>query len=148
MNEWPTVWLAVIAISVLVMAVVQVAVVVAAAIYARQAAASVAELRREIGPLLERAHQISDDAARVTALAVGQVERLDRLVASATQRFDDTMGLVHGAIVEPVRQGAAVMAALRAGWSVFAGRSARRDHRDAPDRHRTHRDEDEALFVG
>lgn len=139
MTDWQTTLLAVIAGSVLVMALIQVAVIVAAAKYARQAARAVEELRREVQPLIQKAHRITDDAARVTALAATQVERVDRLLSTTALRIDETIGVVQGAILEPVRQGAAAMAAIRAAFGVFRGWN---------DRHRSTAEEDEALFVG
>jgi hypothetical protein len=138
-TEWQTALLAVIAGSVLVMAVLQVTVVTIAGRYARDAARAVDELRREVRPLIEKANRISDDAARVTAMAATQVERVDRLLASTANRIDETVGVVQGALLEPVRQGAAMISAVRAAFGALRG---------ARDRHRAHADEDEALFVG
>jgi uncharacterized protein YoxC len=139
-SDWQLVWLATIAVAVVVMAVVQVAVVLQAARMARQAAETAQELRRELRPLLEKAHRIADEAARATALATLQVERVDRLLSNAAERVDEAFGLVQSAVVEPLKQGSAFVTALRAAFTVF------RSWQERPGRHS--RDEDEALFVG
>lgn len=139
MTEWQVIWLAVIAMAVLVMAVVQVVVVIRALRLARDASESLQQIRREVQPLLGKANRISDDAARATALAVTQVERVDEMMAAAATRLDDTLTVVQGAIVEPVKQGAAVVAAVRAAVAVLRGIS---------DRQESHQSEEEALFVG
>jgi uncharacterized protein YoxC len=137
--DWQLVCLAVIAIAVTVMTVVQVGVLLALARSARQVAETAQEIRQEVRPIAEKAHRIADDAARAAALAVMQVERVDRALSATTQRLDQTLNLVQGAVIEPVRQGAAVISAVRAALSLF-----RRPARDP----RPGRDEEEALFVG
>ena len=56
------VWLGVIAIAVLVMAVTQVAVLLRLSQVAKEASAATKDLRRELTPLIEKAHRIADDA--------------------------------------------------------------------------------------
>jgi hypothetical protein len=138
-NEWQLVWLGVIAIAVSVMTLVQIGVLVAVARSARQIADTVNQVRQEIRPLAEKANRIADDAGRAAALALQQVERVDRALAATSQRLDETLNLVQGAVIQPVRQGAAVISALRAALAMF--------RRPARDPHAT-RDEEEALFVG
>jgi hypothetical protein len=138
-TDWQTVWLATIALAVVVMAVVQIGLIVVALRATRQATETLQQVRRDVQPILERAQRMSEDAARATALAAAQVERLDGMVASTAVRLDQTLSIVQGAIVEPVRQGAAVVAAVRAAMAVFRG---------IADRPRPSRNEEEALFVG
>jgi hypothetical protein len=137
--DWQLVSLAVIAVAVAVMAVVQVGVLLTLARSARQLTEAVRQIQTEVRPLADKVHRIADDAARAAALAVTQVERVDRAILSATQRVDQTLNVVQGVLVEPVRQGAAVISAVRSALSVFRG--ARGDARQG-------RDEEEALFVG
>jgi len=134
-SDWP---LVVIAVAVAVMAIVQVAVLVVVARLAQQAARTLAQLQSEIKPILEKATRLSEDATRVSALAIRQVERVDELVSLTTRRVDDTLNVIQNAIIEPVRQGAAVVAAVKAAASVLRGWRERR----------TTREDDEALFVG
>lgn len=139
MNDWALVYLAVMAVALAIMALVQVGVVIALLKVAKQVSATTQEVRKELKPLVEKANRISDDAARAAALAVAQVERIDRLVSSATSRVDETLTLIQGAVIQPVRQGAAVFTAVRAALSAF---------RSWQGRVRPTREDEEALFVG
>lgn len=132
-------WLAIIAIAVLVMAVMQVIVGLQIVKASKDAAATLQDVRKEIRPLVQKAHQVADDAQRVSALAVAQVERVDHLVSAAAVRIDDTLEVVQRSLIVPVKQGAAVMAGLKAAVAVFKARQ---------DRGRYGRDDDDALFIG
>jgi len=131
--------LGVIAASVLVMAVVQVVVALQATKLSRQATETTAALRRDLRPLIERVDRISGDLTRVSEMAVVQAERVDRLMASTVDRIDDTLELVQTAVARPVRQGAAIVAAVRAALDVVRGVKEHQRHLH---------DEEEALFVG
>lgn len=141
MTDWQTFWLAAIAIGVLVMAIVQVAVLVAAAKSARQAAQALGEIRQDLRTLIERLNRIAADVNRVTEVAASQMLAIDRLIVTATDRVDQTLGLVHQAVLQPLRQGTSILAAIRAGWSLF--RDWQHDRQQ-----RSRREDDEALFVG
>ena len=91
------------------------------------------EIRREVMPLVAKAHRISDDAARVASMAVVQIERVDRLLALTADRVNETLAVIQPAVIEPVRQGAAVLTAMRAAVSAF------RDWRNRPTHARTGR---------
>lgn len=140
MTDWQLVWLAVMALSLVVMAAMQVGLALIALRVAKQITATTDELRREVRPLIEKTHRIVDDAGRATALAAAQVERLERLIIATTARVDETVSVVQNAIIQPVRQGAAVVAAFRAAFSVF--RAFRGDGS------RSSREDEDALFVG
>jgi uncharacterized protein YoxC len=131
-----TVWFAVIAVALLTMAVVQVVTAVQIARTAKEVARTTAELRQEIRPLIDKVSRIADDAARGTALAVVQVERLDRVLGAATQQVDETLRTIRQAVVEPLRQGTMVMAVLKGIISALR-RPARRET-----------EEEDPLFVG
>jgi uncharacterized protein YoxC len=133
------VWLGVIAVAVLVMAIAQVAVLLQLSKVAKQAADATADLRKELMPLIAKAHKLADDAGKVSALALTQMERLDRIVDVTAKRVDDTLATVQGAVLGPVRQGAAVLAGLKAALAVFRSRQ---------DRRRYGRDDEDALFIG
>jgi hypothetical protein len=137
-NGWELACLASIAVATLVMAAVQVAVVVQAARLARQAAEAAQQMRRELGPLLEKMNRISDDAARVTALAVVQVERVDRMLNTTAERVDEVMRVVQS-VVEPLRQGSTWMGAIGLISSLIG---------HWRNRGRSDRDDEDALFVG
>jgi hypothetical protein len=132
-------WLATIAVAVVVMAVSQVVVLIVASRALARATDTLVRLRQDVQPVIERANQVSIEAARAAAFASSQMERVDLMLASTAARLDQTLSLVQGAVVEPVRQGAAVVAAFRAAVAVFRG---------IGDRRRASRDEEEALFVG
>jgi type IV secretory pathway VirB2 component (pilin) len=136
--DWQLVCLAVMAVAMTVMTVIQVGVLLALAKSARQVAETAREIRQEIRPLAEKVHRIADDAARVASLALTQAERVDQAMAATSQRLDQTLNVVQGALVGPVRQGAAVITAVRAALSLL------RRPRDQA----SGRDEEEALFVG
>ena len=114
MSEWQVVWLGTMAVALAIMAVVQVAVLVAAMRLGRELMQTSEELRREIKPLVEKAQRISDDAAKTAALVAVQAERIDRLLVSTAQKVEDTVSVLQGALVEPLRQGATLFAVLRA----------------------------------
>lgn len=140
MSDWSVVWLGVIAISVAVMATLQIALLLILLKAALMALKSMRELRKEVGPLVEKLHKVADDANRVSGLAVAQAERLDALLTRTSERINQSVTSVQDAIVSPLRQGSAILAALRAFFSGFT--SSRRDHG------RHGRDDEDALFVG
>jgi hypothetical protein len=140
-TEWASVWLGVMAIALVVMAAIQVGLIVMGLRLVRQMSATIDGVRRDVKPLIDKAHVIADEAARATTLATMQVERVDQLLSSTTARVDEAVGLLQSAFAGPLRQGAAVVTAVRA----IAG--ALRQWQDRrPSRSR--REEEDALFVG
>jgi len=139
-SDWGVVWLAVMAMSLVVMAAMQVGLALIVLRVARQVMETTDALRREVKPLIEKTNRLVDEASRATALAAAQVERVERLLLSTSDRVDETLGVLQGAILQPVRQGAALMTAIRAALSVIRGARYARA--------RQARDEEEALFVG
>ena len=137
--NWQLVCLATIAVTTVVMAAVQVVVLLQTARLARQAAEAAEEMRRELRPLIAKAHRIADDAGRATALALEQVERVDRILTTTVTRIDEIVGAVHGALVEPLKQGAVWLSLLRTAMS-FLGRGRTEG--------RSNREDEDALFVG
>jgi hypothetical protein len=90
--DWSPVWLGVIAVSLVVMTSLQLWAAIAAITLARQTGQALRDFQREVQPLVEKAHRIADDAARTTALAAAQAERLDAFVRATTDRVDETFG--------------------------------------------------------
>jgi uncharacterized protein YoxC len=133
------VWLGVIAIAVLVMAIAQVAVLLKLSQAAKETSQATRDLRRELTPLIAKAHKIADDATRVSALALAQMERVDHVLSTTIQKIDDTVSTVQSAIISPVRQGSALIAGVKAALAVFRARQ---------DRGRYGRDDEDALFIG
>lgn len=152
MNESSNLWLAIIAISTLVMALVQVGAVVAGALAAKRIQQQLASVEQrlqqkiepfvdQVQPLVERMTAISADAARVSALAVQQAEKADVALTAAARRVDQTLAVVQNAVVAPAREGMALASAIRAAvGSMTKGRTGRRRPSGA--------EEDDALFIG
>jgi hypothetical protein len=151
MND-SNIWLAIIAISTLVMALVQVGAIVAGAIAARKVQARLASVEQrlqhkieplidQVQPLVDRMTVISADATRLSALAVQQAEKADVALTSAARRLDQTLAVVQNAVVAPAREGMALASALRAAvGSIRKGRTSRPRASGS--------DEDDALFIG
>ena len=139
MSEWQVTFLGVMAGALVLMAVAQAAVAIALARSVKHVVSAIDDLKREVGPLIVKANKVADDAGRVSALAVVQAERIDLLIQQTTARVDETFGVLQTAVVEPIRQGTAVLAAIRAGVAAiraWQGRGA------GP------RDDEDPLFVG
>ena len=146
MNDSSNIWLAIIAISTLVMALVQVGAIIAGAMAARKLGARMgrleAQVQGQMQPLVDRLNVIGADAARISALAVKQAEKADVALTSAAQRMDQTLAVVQNAVVAPAREGMALASALRAAvGSIRKGKITRRRPTGAGD-------EDDALFIG
>ena len=137
-------FLGLIAVATVVMAVVQIAVVVVAVRLARRVDALSAQVEREFLPLAQKLSRVADNLQQATGLATGQIERLDRLFAGASKRADETMSLVQGAVVGPIREGLAVIAALRG--VMGAVRAFRRG--GGPSRAAAKFDDEDPLFIG
>ena len=139
MNEWTNIWLAIIAISTLLMAVIQVGAIVAGAITARRVQARLARVEAQMQPLIERINVMSADASRISALAVQQAEKADVALTTAARRMDQTLAVVQNAVVAPAREGMALAAALKAAvGSIKKGQTRRKAAGE----------EDDALFIG
>ena len=139
MTDWQVFFLGVIAFALVAMAAAQLALALAMMRAVRHVSQTVDDLRRDVRPLVEKANQIAVDASKVAALAVAQAERVDQLMRSASARIDETFGVVQGAVIGPIRQGTALLAALRAG---FGAVRSWQGHRHVS------RDDEDPLFVG
>ena len=143
--DLPTLLLGTIAVSTLVMAAVQIGLIIYGARLARRIDRLIDQVENEIQPALKRVNTISGDAERAASLAVAQVERADQLFALFAQRVDHLMDIAQEAVVEPVRQGAALLQGLRV--ALRALRGAGEPVPDAPEEATSDEDE-EALFIG
>jgi hypothetical protein len=142
-SDWAGVWLAVIALSTLVMALVQLAAIIYGALAARRLEMTVGRIEQDLKPILEQAQRVSVEAARMSALATAQVERVDQVFTDLARRVDDTAAVIQQALVAPAREGAALFAAVRS--TVAALRGLRGNGRHGPPRGV---EEDDALFIG
>ena len=116
--SWGEIFLGVIALATLTMAVIQVAVIVYGWAAARRLNALLTNVERDIKPLAENVNAIASDAARMSSLTAGQVERVDRLVTDLTVRIDQTATTIQDAILKPLRDGAALLAGVKAAVDV------------------------------
>lgn len=136
-----TAFLGVIALGVIVMAVLQVGAVLSAARLARRLEAVVTRVEQDLAPVIEKLHTMSGEAARAATLAATQVERLDRSVTQLSGRFDAALDNIQTRVRRPAREGAALVAGLRAGVLALRELRRRRQGNGAGD------DED-PLFIG
>ena len=139
MTDWSVVFLGVMAVALVAMAVTQIVVCLALVKATKQLGETVTQVQRDLRPLIDKATRMTDDAARVTALALTQVERIDRLVASISVRVEETVGVMQEAVAQPVRQGAALMAGLKAVIAAI---------REWQSRGASQREDEDPLFVG
>jgi hypothetical protein len=138
-TDWQVIFLGIMAGALVLMALAQAAVAIALARSVKHVLIAVDDLKREVHPLVEKANRIAEDAQKVSALAVLQAERIDALVLQTTARVDETFSVLQTAVIEPIRQGTAILSAIRAGVAAiraWQGRSA------------ASRDDDDPLFVG
>ena len=150
MNDWSSVWLAVIAVSTLVMAVSQVGVIVLSSRAAKRIESAVGRVEADLKPILEQTHKVleqgfvvSSEAARISQLATAQVERVDQVFTDLSRRIDQTAAVIQQSLVTPAREGAALVSALRSTFAALRG--LRGNGRTGPPRGV---EEDDALFIG
>ena len=134
-------FLGVIAAATLLMALIQVGAMVAILRVARQAQQTIAEVHRDVRPLIAKVTTVADEASRTATIATAQAEKIDRLLTDLAVRVDQTAGVVQQAIITPAREGLAVVAALKAGFGALRG------FRERP-RHGRAADEEDPLFIG
>jgi hypothetical protein len=136
-------FLGVIAAATLTMAVIQIGAIVYAGRLSRRVEQLISRVEQDVQPVVHRASAVAGDAARVAALAVTQMERIDRLTVDFTKRAEQTMSEVQRAIVVPAREGFALISGIRAALGALQGFGAR----GGPARTAAHEDED-PLFIG
>ena len=125
MTDWQLVFLGVMAFSLVIMAVAQLVVALSLVKAVKQVSETVNRLEKDIRPVLDKAAKIADDASRVASLALVQAERLDAIMKTSAARIDETFTTVQRAVTEPIRQGSALLAALRAAFTVVRDWQAR-----------------------
>jgi hypothetical protein len=114
------------AAALVVMAVIQVGAIVAAILAARRVERLLGRLERELQPAMERVTAMTGEAARAASLAATQVERVDRVVADLGRRVETSAAAVQRAIGRPAREGAALVAGVRAGLVTLRDQRQRR----------------------
>jgi hypothetical protein len=142
-SQSATIFLGVIAVSTLLMAAVQIGVILVLVRLSRRVDQLAGQVEREIAPMAERLRAIADNLQAASSLAAVQVERVDRMLASVSRRTEETIGVVQHAIVAPVRELMAVIAAIRGVTAAVrgfrSGGAARSSSRF---------DEEDPLFIG
>jgi hypothetical protein len=136
------VFLGIIALGVAVMAAIQVGAVLVAARLMKRIDRLADQIEHDVRPLFQNLQAMTADAARAASLAAAQVERADRLFMDLGQRVDLTLGILQNRVLTPAREGAALLAGIRAALDVFRSRSEARRKRPAPV------EEEDALFIG
>jgi hypothetical protein len=132
--------LGLIAAATLAIAAVQIGLVFVALRLARQMQDLRASFSRELQPLILNLNAASNNAVRVSEMAVAQFQRVDRVFGDLAHRVDDATRLVQSTLLTPIREGRALMAA------VGAALGAMRDMR--PTRKEPLPTDDDALFIG
>jgi hypothetical protein len=132
--------LGLIAVATLAIAAVQIGLVFVALRLARQMQDLRASFRSDIQPLILNLSAASNNAVRVSELAVAQFQRMDRVFGDFAHRVDDATRLVQSTLLAPLKEGRALLAA------VGAALGAMRDMR--PSREEPLPTDDDALFIG
>lgn len=133
--------LGVIAAAVVVMAAIQVGAIIYMARLSRRVDQLTTTFEREVSPLLVSLTQVGQTAGRAASLALAQVERFDRLFADLSVRLQETMTIVQNAVIAPVREGTALIVAIKTALAALGGVGSPRRPGDRVE------DED-ALFIG
>ncbi len=140
------VWLAIIALAVVVMAAIQVGAIVLGLRLARRVDALTTEIERDVKPLIKNLTQMTAEASRAVTLATAQVERADRLFGDLALSAERTLAIASQLVGGPAKNGFALFSAAKAAYSAF------RDLRDASRRRQAYRsaapDDEESLFIG
>ena len=142
MSFWAEVFLGIIALATLTMAAIQVGVIVYGMGVARRVDKLLTQVEQEMKPLADSLTTIARDAARISSLAAGQVDRVDRLVNDITVRLEQTATTLQDAILRPLRDGAAIMTGVKAAIEVIRELTRR------PGAVRSRAEDEDALFIG
>jgi hypothetical protein len=137
-NTWATVFLGIIAMATLVTAILQVVVLVAAAQLVKRVGRFVDIVEQDVRPIIANVGSIARDASRVASLAAAQVERADQMLSSTVHRLEDLLTHVQTLVTNTLREGNALMMAVRAVMAVIRAFQGRRRRRG---------EDDDALFI-
>lgn len=140
------VWLAIIALAVVVMAAMQVGAVVVGVKLARRVDQLTSQVEDEVKPLIRNLTQMSAEAHRAAALATAQVERADRLFGDLAVSAERTLAVASTLVGGPAKNGMALFSAARTAFEAF------RDLRAASRRRTAYKspvpEDEESLFIG
>jgi len=142
-----TVFLGTIAAATVIMALVQVGLIVYGARLARRVDRLADVIETELKPTLTRVNEMGADMSRTTSLAVAQMERVDQLFGRLAERLDRVTLLTQDALIEPFRNGSALLEGFRVALSILRGPRGKADG-ESGETKQTVADDEEALFIG
>ena len=137
-------YLGLIALGVIVMATIQVAAVVAGIRAARRVGEMAGRFERDVRPIIANLQKVSEEAARASAQAAAQVDRLDALLSNVAQRVEETAATLQQTILQPARDGLAILGGLK---SVIASFREPRGTSESKERTGPRESQDD-LFIG
>ncbi len=139
------VWLAIIALAVLVMAAIQVGAIILGLRLAKRVDQLTTEIERDVKPLITNLTAMTAEAQRAVTLASAQVQRVDRLFGDLAVSAERTMNIASQLVGGPAKNGFALFSAARAAYAAFKdlrdGSRRRQAYRSAPE-------DEESLFIG
>ena len=144
MTGTDTVLLGLIAAGVLLMAAGQVTAVIMAIRATRRVGDTLNRLEDSIRPIMSNVQQMTEDAARATAIATAQVAKAERMMDDVSRKIDETMDMVQHTILAPARNGMAMFEGLKAAFGAFFGGGSGRRRSPGP----AGVAEDDASFIG
>jgi hypothetical protein len=137
-------YLGLIALGVIVMATIQVAAVVAGIRAARRVGEMAGRFERDVRPIIANLQKVSEEAARASAQAAAQVDRLDALLSNVAQRVEETAATLQQTILQPARDGLALLSGLK---SIIASFREPRGTSESKERTGPRESQDD-LFIG
>jgi hypothetical protein len=140
-SERSEVFLGLIAAASLATALAQIGVVLFAGLAARRIARLTQRIEEEMRPIFGHLDAIGREAARASALATAQVERVDAMFSDVAVRIDQAIGGLQSTMEAPAREGRAILSAFKA--ALQAIRDIRQNGRARPGRS----DDEDALFI-
>jgi hypothetical protein len=140
-------YLGLIALGVLVMAAIQVAAIVAALRTARKVGELASRFEQDVRPIIVNLQKVSEEAARASAQAAAQVDRLDTLVAAVSRRVEETAATVQQTILQPARDGLALLSTIKNVVASFREPRESEETRSEPSRRQAQPPPDD-LFIG
>jgi hypothetical protein len=100
------------------------------------------QFEQDIKPVMANITRMTAEAARAASLAATQIESADRVLGDFAQRVEQTLSAVQSRVFGPAREGAALLAGIRAALAAF------RDLRESGRRRGSVVEDEDALFIG
>ncbi len=112
-------FLAILAISTLVLAVVQAGIAIAGFVLARRFTAALSKMEQATMPLLSRVDAMATEGLSALESVRDQLSRVERVSSDVMNRIDHTSQRLQSYVMAPARQGVALLAGARAVMQVF-----------------------------